>query len=335
MRSARLCLALVLIVAVGLTLGPIAEARTLRISYNVAPGSSWDQGARRFKELVEERSGGRYTVELYPNAILAGGNDRVELEMTQAGAIDFLIKSTQWLTALDREFLLISLPWLFPNHEVANQVMDGPAGQRLLDGLERHNLVGLAWGVNGFRQVTNSKREIRRPEDLRGLKIRVPGNEMYLAIFQHLGAVPVTMSFAEVFTALQTGAVDGQENPLSLIWSSRFHDVQNYVTIWNYSYDAVAFIASGVLWRGLSEEDRAMFAQAAKEAMAYEREIVAQEDIDLVVKLAEEGITVTQLTDEEIEAFRQALAPVYRDYVNNIGPEVAKLFEDGVRQALN
>lgn len=317
----------------GLMAGATAYAQQpVNVSYNVAEGSSWHQGAERFRDLVADYSDGAFDVRLHPNAALAGGSDRVEMEMTQSGAIQFLIKSTTWMTGLDARYQALGLPWLFPDHETANAVLDGPAGAALLQDLEQQDLVGLAWGVNGFRQVTNSRGPITEPADLENLRIRVPGIELYLAIFEELGASPTTMNFSEVFTALQTGAVDGQENPLSLIWSSRFHDVQDHVTIWNYSYDALAFIGSGPFWQGLEEEDREMFRQAAQEAMDFQRDVVKQEDIDLVAELENAGMVVTTLTDEQLAAFQEILVPVYEEYKDSLGEEFVSLFEDGVAE---
>jgi TRAP-type transport system periplasmic protein len=311
--------------------GSTAHAQqAVNVSYNVAEGSSWHQGAERFRDLVAEYSDDAYEVRLHPNASLAGGSDRVEMEMTQSGAIHFLIKSTTWMTGLDDRYQALGLPWLFPDHETANAVLDGPAGDELMQDLDQHDLVGLAWGVNGFRQVTNSRGPITEPDDLDGLSVRVPGIELYLDIFEELGASPTTMNFSEVFTALQTGAVDAQENPLSLIWSSRFYDVQDHVTMWNYSYDALAFVGSGPFWQELSEEDQEMFQRAAQEAMDFQREVVAQEDVDLVGELEEQGMTVTTLSDDELTVFQDALVPVYDSYKDSLGADFVNLFEEGV-----
>lgn len=320
-------------VVLSIAVAPMVNAKNVHVSYNVAEGSSWDKGAQLFKELVEKESDGKYTVRLHPNAAMAGGNDRVELEMVQGGSIQFLIKSTTWLTGLDDKFQVLGLPWLFPNHEIANEVIDGPAGDALMKTLDNKGLVGMAWGVNGFRQVTNSKRAITKPDDLKDLKIRVPGIPMYLSIFRALGANPTTMSFSEVFTALQTGAVDGQENPMSLIWSSHFYDVQKYMTIWNYSYDAIAFASGSTFWNTLSAEDQDMFKAAAQKAMDYEREVVIKEDKELPAKFKEAGMDVTTLTDDQLQAFKTALQPTYDKYKKELGEDFVELFEDGVKKA--
>lgn len=311
----------------------VMAAKNVHVSYNVAEGSSWDQGAQVFKEEVEKNSDGAYKVSLHPNAAMAGGNDRVELEMVQGGSIQFLIKSTTWLTGLDAKFQVLGLPWLFPNHDVANEVMDGEAGQALMKTLEDKDLVGMAWGVNGFRQVTNSRQAITEPDDLKNLKIRVPGIPLYLDIFKSMGANPTTMSFSEVFTALQTKTVDGQENPMSLIWSSHFYDVQKHMTIWNYSYDAIAFAASSSFWGTLDEADQKMFMDAAKKAMDFERDVVRKEDEELPAKLEEAGVEVTTLSDEQLKVFQEVLQPTYDEYKEKLDPEFVELFENGVKNA--
>ncbi|KAA0892633.1 TRAP transporter substrate-binding protein [Pusillimonas sp. ANT_WB101] len=335
MRFSKLLLTSAMTLAV-FTMAPGAQAaKRVHVSYNVAEGSSWDKGAKVFQKLVEERSNGDFKVSLHPNAAMAGGNDRVEMEMAQGGGIQFLIKSTTWMTGLDPKFQALGLPWLFPDHETANKVLDGPAGDALMKTLENRDLVGLAWGVNGFRQVTNSRLPITQPADFKNLKIRVPGIPLYLAIFKELGANPTTMSFSEVFTALQTGTVDGQENPMSLISSSRFYDVQKYMTIWNYSYDAIVFATGASFWKGLSPEDQKMFKDAAHEAMDAERKIVEEEDKILPAELEKAGMTVTNLTPEQLAVFQKTLQPVYAEYKEKLGADFVELFENGVKQAKN
>jgi TRAP-type C4-dicarboxylate transport system substrate-binding protein len=165
MKSRLIVFCVCLFVALGFSVGTIpVTAKTIKISYNVAPGSSWDKGALKFKELIEKRSDGKFKVETFPSAVLAQGNDRVEIEMAQSGVIDMLIKSTMWMPALDPRFTTIQLPFQFANHDVAETVMDGPAGTMLLDLLPKHRLKGLAWGVNGFRQgrMGSERSELRR-----------------------------------------------------------------------------------------------------------------------------------------------------------------------------
>lgn len=335
MKTRLSVIAITVLVALGISFGDaLAKSRTIRVSYNVAQGSSWDKGAQKFKEIVEKNSNGEIKVETFPSAVLAQGNDRIEIEMAQSGVIDMLIKSTMWMPALDQRFATIMLPFQFANHDVAEAVMDGPAGNMLMDILPKHKLKGLAWGVNGFRQVTNGRKEIRRPADLQGLKMRVPGLDLALAIFRKMGAVPVSMSFAEVFTALQTQTVDGQENPLSLIWSSRFFEVQKYITLWNYMYDAVCFISSEKLWNSLSPAERDLIAKAAKEAMNFERQVVRGEDKSLSGELEKKGMKVTVLSPAELKEFQDALRPVYDEFKVKLGKETVSVFEREVAKTV-
>jgi tripartite ATP-independent transporter DctP family solute receptor len=222
-----------------------AEAKTVKVSFTVAKDSIWDRGAQKFKQLVEERSGGRHNVEIYANGVLVGGNDRVELEMTQAGAIDIALKSTIWLTQLDKRFMAIGLPWIFPNDEVALGVMDGPVGQKLTDDLSKMGVIPLAWGSGSFFQLYSKAGPVKAPADIKGVKIRVPGIDVFVAAWKELGAVPVSMSFAEVFPALQSGVIDGGTSPIPLIYSSRFWEVAKHISVNNFAFEAIGVLAGG------------------------------------------------------------------------------------------
>jgi tripartite ATP-independent transporter DctP family solute receptor len=324
-----------LIFVVGVSLGTPAEARTLKLSFNVAITSTWAKGAERFNELVEERSNGAYTIEIYPNAVLANGNDRVEMEMTQAGVIDFMIKSTIWLSGLKEEFMALSMPWMFPDLTYPNQVMESATGQELADSLREFNLEPLAWGNGGLFQLYSNRGPIITPEDVKGLKVRVPGVKVFTAIFEEIGAVPVAMSFAEVFSALQAGTVEGGTSPIPLIWSSRFYEVSKYVSIINFSWDGLGLIASHALWNGLSKDDQEMFAKAAQDAMMYQREVAANVEDELSAQMRDLGITITELSEEQLQQFKDAGASVYNEYKEKIGKEVVSSIEEEVERIRN
>jgi len=321
-----------LFVILGFTWSLAGHAAVLNVSYNVGKGASWDYAANVFKEIIEKESDGKYTVRLHPNAVLAGGNDGVEIEMCQANAIQFIIKGSSWLDSLDSSFGLISLPWLFPDLDTAEYVMSGEAGDLLLDKLANHKLVGLAWGIDGFRQLTNSRRPIESPADLKNLKIRVPGIDMYIDIFRAIGANPTTMSFSEVFTALQTKTVDGQENPLSFIESSHMYEAQEYLTLWNYSSAAPALVASQIFYDGLDDAEREMFKAAAREAMRQEADFVKKQEAELLNKLKENGMKVTELSEEQQLEFKEMLQPVYDSWKKKIGEETVEVFENKVKE---
>jgi len=308
--------------------------RVLRLSHITSPGSVWDRGAKRFAELLEKRSQGRYKVMVYAGAQLAQHNQKTELQQLCSGAIDMSLESPIILALfLDRRFDAFSLPWLFPDHATANAVCDGPFGERALGWLREHGIEGLAWGVNGFRQLTNSRRPVRTPQDLRGVKVRVAGTDLFRSVFRAFGANPTTMNFGELFTALEQGTVDAQENPLSIIWSSKLYEVQRFCTVWNYAYDPIILCCNKALWESFPEEDRRLIRECAREAMNYERQLVEEEDRRLVDELRRRGMQVDILTSDEKAAFRKACDAVYAEFAPRIGEDVVQALLKAVREA--
>lgn len=301
-------------------------AQTLRLSMNVNQQSPWFEGAKKFAELIEKDTDRRYKIRIFPNAQLFMGNDQAEISGVQQGTVALEIKDSGWMASVNDKFSAPLLPFLFPNHEVAAKVLDGPAGDKLLDLLPKYNLVGLAWGVNGFRQITNSVRPIKTPADVRGLKIRTPGARVWLDTWKTLGAAPTAMSFSEVFTALQTGAVEAQENPYSLIWANKFYEVQKYLTQCNYMYAPIIFMMNKDKWDSLSPEDQKIFRRDAKKAMEYERGIVKKQDKTLPEKLKAQGMQITVLDQNQLNAFKEALQPVYKDMQPIMGKDIIDLF---------
>lgn len=319
--------AMALALTAGVSGGSAGAAETLRLSMNTNEQSPWFKGAQKFKELVEVRSKGAYTIRIFPNAQLFQGNDKAEVAGVQEGTVTFVLKGADWLTALDPRMSVGSLPFLFPNHDVAERTMDGPAGEHLMVALPKFGLVGLAWGVGGFRQITNNRREIRTPDDMKGLKMRVPGARLFIETHRVLGADPTPMPFAEVFTALQNGVMDGQENPYSLISASRFNEVQKFLTECNYIYSPIGFIANKARWDKFSKDEQAMLRQAAKDAMVHQRQIVRAEDRDLPKKLEDAGMKITRLTPAQLTAFKERMRPVYQAMEKDFTPELMQLFQ--------
>lgn len=297
------------------------NAANIKLSTNVAESSTWVAGATKFKELVETRSKGQHTVQIYPNATLASGNDRVEIEMTQAGAIDIVLKSTVWLAQLDSKFAAISLPWIFPDVKSALRVMDGPPGQELDKLLRKQNLHALAWGSGGFFQLYSNKGPIKTPADIAGVKIRTPGLALYLDSWKEVGAVPVALNFAEVFSSLQAGAIDGGISPIPLIYSSRFFEVSKNISLVNFSFEGVGLIASDVFWARLSEEDRKMVRQAAVEAMTYQRTVAAEQEEKQKKQMTDAGVAIYQPTSAQLEEFRVKAQKIQPPFIKKIGPD--------------
>ncbi len=310
------------------------RAQMLRLSHITSPGSAWDKGAVRFAELVQERSQGRVQVQVFPGAQLAQHNQKAELQQLCDGTIDMTLHSSIILALiLDRRFDAFSLPWLFPDHQTANRVCDGAFGRQALSWLNEHGVHGIAYGVNGFRQLTNSVRAVRKPDDLRGMKVRVAGTDLFRAVFTAFGANPLTMNFGEVFTALQQGTISAQENPLSIIASSKFYEVQQHLTLWNYAYDPLILTINQRRWNAMSEQDRALITECGLEAMAYQRSVVAEEDRRLVAELEQKGMTVCALSAEELDVFRAGVAAVYEEFTPRIGSEIVELLQSEVRSA--
>ena len=336
MKQTRSLVAVAIVSALALTTAGCGKqgATTIRLSHITSPGSPWDKGAQRFAELVAERSAGRIKVQVFPGAQLAQHNQKMELQQLCSGAIDMTLHSPIILALfLDKRFDAFSLPWLFPDHAVANSVCDGDFGKVALGWLEEHNVHGIAYGVNGFRQLTNSVRPVRAPADLKGMKVRVAGTDLFRAVFGAFGANPTTMNFGEVFTALQQGAISAQENPLSIIDSSKLYEVQDYLTVWNYAYDPLILTVNRGLWDRLTPADRDLLTECGREAMAYQRQVVADDDLRLTTELKGKGMNVVVLTPEEVAAFREACKDVYAEFSAKIGNDVVSQIEKGVRDA--
>lgn len=311
-----------------------SQTTVLRLSHITSPGSAWDRGAQRFAELVNARSEGRIQVKVYAGAQLAQHNQKTELQQLCNGTIDMTLHSPIILALfVDKRFDAFSLPWLFPNHVVANRVCDGVFGEQAMGWLEEHGVHGIAYGVNGFRQLTNSVRPVKTPADLKGMKVRVAGTDLFRAVFSAFGANPMTMNFGEIFTALQQGAISAQENPLSIIDSSKLYEVQAHLTIWGYAYDPLILTINRARWDSFAPEDQALLTSCGREAMAYQRKVVADEDKRLTEELAAKGMAVHVLGEEEVAAFRSVCRGVYDEFGPQIGQEIVSRLLEEVEKA--
>ncbi|MBM9593589.1 DctP family TRAP transporter solute-binding subunit [Roseitranquillus sediminis] len=316
-------------IAAGLTaamLGGAASAETLRLSHNVGDTTTWHRGAERFNELLQEKTGGEYDVRIFPNAQLAGGDQMKQAEMTGRGAIDVVLTSAINVTPLAPEMAAFSLPYLYADYEAVDATTSGEAGARMEEVMEGHGIKVLAWGENGFREVTNNVRPIRTPEDMAGLKMRVAG-PMYIDVMNSLGANPVQMQWSETFPALQQGVVDGQENPIgAVIIPQRVYEVQDHLTTWHYSYDPIFLGVSMERWEAWDEEMQAAVQEAATEAMEYQKQISREDTATGVEFLREQGMEVYEPTAEELQAFKEATQPAFDKWAEQIGPEIVELF---------
>jgi len=302
-------------------------ARNWKMSVVTNEDSSWAKGAHLFADLVKQRSGGRMQITVYPNAELAGGNQVKELAMLQDGSIDFTYHSNLLYTNLDQSFAAISMPWLFKDYSQVDAALSGSTGSLLLKAAEDQGIAGLAYGENGFRQLTNSKLDVRVPDDLHGLRIRIPDVELYNSIYKELGAIPVTMNFSEVIGALQQGQIDGQENPIDVIVSSKLYDVQKHITVWNYSYDALILGMNQDEYNSLPATAQAIIKQAASDASKEQIRLSRDAARTQLSLLREKGMTVTELTPDQVTAFRGHTDPVYKEWSGKIDPAIQRLWE--------
>ena len=302
------------------------QKQVLNMSVTSANGSTWEKGALYFADLVKERTDGMVEIKVYANEQLSGGNQGKGVEMLMSGATDLSFHSNIIYSIMDERFGVISLPFLFSSVDDADAALAGAGGEAIKEILLEKNIVGLGFAENGFRQLTTSKKPIEKLEDIKGMKIRIPGMKMYTSLFKALGADPLTMNFAEVFTALQQGTIDGHENPIDTIYSSKIHEVQKYLTMWDYSYDALILGMNKDKFESFDEETQKIIQEAALEACAYQIQINREVADEEIAEFEEAGMTISILPEEAKGPFREAVQPVYDEYEPIMGTELIDLF---------
>jgi tripartite ATP-independent transporter DctP family solute receptor len=305
---------------------PVVEKVTLKMSTTTADTSSWTLGAKKFAELVKERTNGNIEIKVFPNEQLAGGSQGKGIEMLISGAVDFTYHSNIIYSIMDERFGVISMPWLIPDTATADEKLNGAGGEAINKLLLEKGIVGLGFGENGFRQVTNSKKAILTPEDISGLKLRIPGIKMFISLYKALGADPITMNFGEVFTALQQKTIDGQENPTDVINSSKINEVQKYMTVWNYSYDAIILGMNKAKFDSFDKATQDILVQAAKEANEYQRNLNRELATKQTQEFAAKGMEVTTLTPEQMLPFAEKVQSVYTEYEPIMGKDLIDAF---------
>ncbi len=303
-----------------------AEKVTLKFGTTTADTSTWTLGAKKFAEIVAEKTDGRIEVKVYPNEQLSGGSQSKGIEMLMSGSTDLTFHSNIIYSIMDEKFGVISLPFLISDYDTADAVLAGEGGAMLNDLLLEKNIVGLGYGENGFRQLTNSKMSIETPADMAGMKIRIPGIKMFISLFKALGTDPITMNFGEVFTALQQGTIDGQENPTDVISSSKINEVQEYMTVWDYAYDAIILGMNKDKFESFSAEDQQILRDAAAEACEYQRTMNREKAKEQTQQFIDGGMTVNVLTPEQKAEFKKAVQPVYTEYEPIMGKDLIDAF---------
>ncbi|RNF38386.1 DctP family TRAP transporter solute-binding subunit [Planococcus salinus] len=297
------------------------EVHTIRIAYLVPEEHSAHIQSLEFKEKLESESDGRLKVELYPNGQLYG-SDREAIEATQLGNIEMTIPAVAPLASFNEKFLVFDLPFLFNDYDAAYKALDGDLGQELLADLEQNDLKGLVFGENGFRHVSNNEGPIEKPEDMEGLKLRTLENPLHTDTFKAFGANASPFAFGELYTALQQGTYDAMECPISLYYTNKFYEVQDYLSLTGHVYAAAILLANNDFYNNLPEDLQDLVMEASEEFRDAQRELAQEQDVEFLDQLKAEGMQVNDLTAEQRNEFREAAQPVYEKYEDQIGPEL-------------
>lgn len=291
----------------------------------------WGQAADKWVELVKERSEGRINMKIYSNSQLVSGDQTKEFSAMRSGLIDMAVGSTINWSPQVPELNLFSLPFLMPDNAAIDAITQGDAGKAVFKAIKKRGVTPLAWGENGFRELSNSKLAISEPEDLEGLKIRVVGSPLFQDTFNELGANPTQMSWSDAKPALTTGAVDGQENPLSVFDVARIDQAgQEHLTLWHYMADPLVFAISNRVWGQFNAEDQALLKKAAVDAGKWEIEKSRAELEDTLQAIKDRGVTVTELTQAQHDAFVKATRSVYKKWSPRIGEDLVKQAQSAV-----
>lgn len=296
------------------------EKYVIRIGTTTEPDGHYIKGLEQFKEKVAEYTDGRVEVRLYPSSQL--GNERDLIEGVSVGTVEGALISSAPLSTFSQDFLLFDLPFVITDIEAAYEFMDGEYGQEILASLEPIGIKALGFWENGFRHVTNNTRPIEKPEDAKGLKIRTMESPIHIASFEELGSIPTPMAWGEVFTALQQGTIDGQENPLMIIETNKLWEAgQKYISLTGHFYSPAIFILNKNLFDSYPEDIKEAILKAEEEARQWEREYSQELDKELIQVLIDNGVEVTEVNKDE---WIEALKPVYDRFENEINQEHLK-----------
>lgn len=277
-------------------------------------------GAQKFAEIIKEKSGGKMKVMVFASGTLGG--DAQVISSVQGGTVDMTLVTPGLLSGIEKGFALYGLPFLFQDTEEVDAVLDGPAGQNLLTTLEPHGIIGLGYWDHGFRHVTNSKHPVEKVEDLKGLKLRLQQIPTAIESFRALGASVVPLSFTELYTAMETRTVDGQENPLAAIETSKFYEVQKYLTVTNHVYSPWIVTVSKRWWDGLSQTEQNILLEAAKKARDFERKDTREEAARALAELKDKGMQINEVEPAEVQRMREQAAPAIQKVVDTVGQQL-------------
>jgi tripartite ATP-independent transporter DctP family solute receptor len=318
-RSALATAAALLLLA-----GSAHAVTKLKFGHATATESSQQLAALKFAELVKQRTQGEVEITVFPGSTL--GNDQQMINLTRGGSIDGVISGSTNFNGIVAQTAALELPFIFRDSAHAYKVLDGKIGQGLLDELGKANLKGLAYFENGWREMTNNKRPVNTPEDAKGLKIRSTPNPFHIQAFQQLGMNPSPLAISELYSALETKAFDAQEHPLPVFWSSKFYEVQKYLTLTNHAYSPSIAIMNKAKFDAMPPQVQKALLDSAHDAAVYQRELNARDTQRIVAELKKMGIQVVEKPDTT--AFRNIVyAPVRKAYVEKNGAELVNAIE--------
>ncbi len=301
------------------------KERTIRVSHVVPKDHPFQVGMEKFAEILAQKTDGRMKMRSFPDGQL--GAELQSISATQGGVLEMALVSTAAAASVVKEFGVFDLPFLFTDFKEVDLVLDGPVGRRLLDRVSEKNLVGLCYFENGFRHVTNSRRPITKADDLKGLKIRTIQSSVFIDIFNTLGANATPMPFTEVFNALESKALDGQETPYNNIYGNRFYEVTKYISNTGHIYGGAVVLAGKKFWDQLSPAEQKLMQESCNSARDFERQFQRTEDPKLLAQIKAKGGIYTEIVPAERARMRDMLKPVYDKYARTLG-------EDVVRQTL-
>jgi TRAP-type transport system periplasmic protein len=321
-----------LFILVGIAFLSMADAQSkpliIKASHLQPPTHPWGIAMKRYAESVATATQGKVKIELYPSAQLTGGNEKTMVEQLMMGTQQMGLFPS---SLPGDKFLVTELPFLFSNRQKIYEVLDGKVGQELLGMYEQPGLKAFSFWENGYHQFTNSKRPITKPDDMKGLKMRVPMTPCILESVKALGATPVPISLGELYMALQQGTADGQQNPLSTIYSNKYYEVQKYLTMIGYIWNPLVLGMNKSFYDSLPSDVQKVLAEKGREVATYERGLIQEEDKILEKKLAELGMKITVLNREQIALFREATKGVAQKMEPLIGKDLIKKFQDAAK----
>ena len=297
------------------------KERNLRFAFSLAKDHPLGTGAQKFADAVAQKSGGKMKVSLFPGAVL--GSDPQNLSAVRGGTLDFTSMATGLVASIDKQFMVFDLPFLFNNAQEAYAIADGPIGTKMQADLAASGVIGLGIWDLGFRNITNSKRAITKAEDVQGLKIRVIASPIFIDLFTTLGANPVPMTFGEVYGALESRAIDGQDNPVAVIESAKFAEVQKYLSLTRHVYTGMPFMMSKKTWDSMSQDERAIIRAAAEEAKQAERKATQAQELSSMEAL-KKSMQVNEVSAAEVERLRQKIQPVTQKFSGEIGESLVQ-----------